>query len=460
MPRSAFYKLLIAVALLAPAYQAAAQRHHKNDGQTAKPKKVYVDDESCGCELVFIDGIQTTKRNGLFGFKREDGTEIVPPKYMFVDEFRDGYCLVLTDQEHHYGMINRNGKEIMPCVFDEISYPTEGIIKAKKDNYYGYYDTTGREILAPRWPSASSFFEGRAVAGEYIDTTVDGTMRFGFIDTTGHYVLPPVYEYAFPFQEGRATVMLYDRFGLIDKEGKEVLPIKYAEVTTPYHDRVFARDAETGLIALFDLEGHRRTGFRYSDILCYGNGYYSVCRDTMQYFLDEKGKERFGAWQRAGKFIDGYAAVERNGKWGIINAKGRTVLPCEYDNNAMRPGCYTFYEGLALIEKDGRFGFCDTKGNIVIPLSYDNAFFFSEGLAPVCSQGAWGYINRKGEEVIPFMFGPSSYFEYGRASVIYNSREYKINPSGQCVKDCSTFPAQEVQRRMAELAVKRHKERK
>lgn len=457
MSSSSFFRLLIALVLLMPASQAVAQRHNKNNDQTKKPKKVYVDDESCGCELVFIDGIQTTKRNGLFGFKREDGTEIVPPKYMFVDEFHDSFCLVLTDYEHHYGMINRSGKEIMPCIFDEISYPTEGIIKAKKGHYYGYYDTTGREILPPSWPSASAFFEGRAVVGEYVDTTVDGAMLFGFIDTTGRYVLQPVYEYAYPFQEGRATVMLYNRLGLIDRNGKEVVPIKYAEVTTPFNGRVFARDAETGLIALFDLEGNRLTDFCYTDILCYGDGFYSVCRDTMQYFLNEKGKERFGAWQRAGKFLDGYAAVERDGKWGIINTKGRTILPCKYDNKALRPGCYTFYEGLALIEKDDRFGFCNTKGDIVIPFIYDNAFYFSEGLAPVSIEGAWGYINHKGEEVIPFMFGPSSYFEYGRASVIYNSHEYKINPSGQCVKDCSTFPTQEVQRRMAELAVKRHR---
>ena len=460
MPTSSYFKVFITLLLLLHAMPAVAQRHHKGDDTPTKPKKVYVDDESCGCELVFVDGIQTTQRNGLYGFKREDGTEIVPPTYMFVDEFHGNYCLVLRDYEHQFGMINRSGKEILPCIYDEIAYPTEGIIKVRRGKYFGYFDTTGREVLTPQWPSASSFFEGRAAVGVYVDTAVDEALTFGFIDTTGQFVLPPVYEYAYPFQEGKATVKQYDRLGVIDRDGKEVIPIKYAEVTTPYQGRVFVRDAESGLIALFDLEGHRLTDFCYNDVLSYGDGLYSVCRDTMQYFLNEKGKERFGGWQRAGKFIDGYAAVQRDGKWGIINAKGRTILPCRYDNKALMPGSYTFYEGMALVEQDGRFGFCNTKGDIVIPVIYDNAFFFSEGLAPVSVKGAWGYINRKGEEVIPFMFGPSSYFEYGRASVIYNSHEYKINPSGQCVKDCSTFPTQEVQRRMAALAVKRHKSKK
>ena len=36
----------------------------------------YVDDEECGCELVFIDGIQTTTDGERYGFKNADGTQI------------------------------------------------------------------------------------------------------------------------------------------------------------------------------------------------------------------------------------------------------------------------------------------------------------------------------------------------------------------------------------------------
>ena len=423
-------------------------------GQDTKPNKKYVDDEECGCELVFVDGIQTTQRNGLFGFKLEDGTELVPPKYKFVDEFRDGFCIVLGDYEQ-VGMINRRGEEILPCVFQEVVYPTEGIIKARRGDLYGFYDTTGREMLAPQWRAASSFFEGRAVVSVQLDSFTAG---YGYIDTAGRMVLPPVYEYAYPFSEGRAAVKQYDRMGLIDAHGREVIPIKYGFLSSMNHGRVFARDGETGLLAMFDGgDGQRMTPFAYDDVTGYGEGCYVVRRNNMLTYLDEKkGRERYGLYDMAGPFMEGFACVARGGKYGILNRRGKKVLPLEYDNTKRRPGAYVFHEGLALVEKDGRMGFVNTKGKVVIPLQYESAFYFTEGLAPVCKDGAWGYIDHQGREVIPFLFGPSSVFEYGRASVIYNNETYKIDPSGQCVKNCSTFPTAEVQRRMARLAVERN----
>lgn len=443
-------------ALASPAQAQHKQRTHKHATEQKAPKKVYVDDESCGCELVFIDGIQTIQKDSLFGFKLEDGTVIVPPKYKFVDEFHGDYCLVLTDYDK-YGLINRRGKEILPCKYKEIAYPSDGIIKARENDLYAFYDTTGREILKPQWPSASNFFGGIAVVGVNIDSS---ETIYGFIDTTGRYILKPAYQYAYPFLDGRAVVVQYDRYGLIDTTGKEIIPIKYLIMSTPNEGRVFARDEEIGLIAMFDLNGKRITDFRYNDVLYYGEGLYTVVISSddgnRQYYLDAKGRERFGTFDRAGKFINGFAMVEKNGKAGIINSKGKSILPCDYDNSGIRPEEYIFHEGLALIEKAGSYGFVNTKGKIVIPIQYESAFYFSEGLAPVRKNNLWGYINSKGEEVIPFMFGPCSAFEYGRASVIYNNQEYKINPGGQCVKACATFPASEVQRRMAELAVKRH----
>lgn len=412
-----------------------------------------MDDESCGCELVFVDGIQTTERDGLFGFKRADGTEIVPPRYKFVDEFHGDFCIVLTDYDQ-YGLINRRGQEVLPCAFREISYPHDGILKARADSLYGYYDTTGRRLLPPQWRAASDFFGGSAVVG--VDENGDGVLSYGFIDTTGRLLLPAVYQYAYPFVEGRAVVMQYDRYGLIDSAGREVIPIKYLIMSTPNEGRVFARDGENGRIAMFDLSGQRLTDWRYDDVLYFSEGFYTVVRDTAEYYLDARGKERFGAYQRAGKFLGGYAMVMRGGKCGIINRRGKTVLPIRYDGAHLRPESYVFHEGLALVEQDGRYGYVDTRGRLAVPIQYESAFYFSDGLAPVRRDGLWGYVNRQGEEVIPFMFGPCSPFEYGRASVLYNNEEFKINPSGQCVKACADFPAGEVQRRMAQLSVQRH----
>ena len=51
--------------------------------------------------------------------------------------------------------------------------------------------------------------------------------KFGFIDKTGKEVIPIKYDYAQDFSEGLAKVKLNNKWGFIDKTGKEVIPIKY-----------------------------------------------------------------------------------------------------------------------------------------------------------------------------------------------------------------------------------------
>jgi hypothetical protein len=52
----------------------------------------------------------------------------------------------------------------------------------------------------------------------------------------------------------------------------------------------------------------------------------------------------------------------------------------------------------------------------------------------------WGFIDKEGNTVCPFLFTAASYFTWGRAEVVFNNVTYKINPQGQCVKNCKTYP--------------------
>ena len=64
----------------------------------------YVDDEECGCSLVFVDGIQTTQDGDRFGFKRSDGTVIAENIYRYVDQFHGDYCKVYLDDRQCGGL--------------------------------------------------------------------------------------------------------------------------------------------------------------------------------------------------------------------------------------------------------------------------------------------------------------------------------------------------------------------
>ena len=399
---------------------------------------VVVDDEECGCELVFIDGIQTIERNNLFGFKREDGTVFVEPKYKFVDEFHGNYCIVYKDYDQ-CGLIDRTGREIVPTEYGSVNYPTDGMIRVSRNGLYGFIDTMGNTVIDCRYRTASGFSEGLAVVIIDFDSSNYG---YGFIDKQGNISIPAEFEYAQTFQEGYAIVRKYDRYGMIDKKGNEVLPYKYLELTPMFEGNFFAVDALSDKAALFDRQFRRLTDFVYENISAYSEGYYVVKRDGKTTFLDKKGKERFGFFEDAGGFYEGYSMVKLDGKYGIINQRGKVVLPIEYENKGLRDRAYIFVENLALIEKDGRYGFVNKRGEIVIPIIYESAFFCSEGLIAVRKDNGWGYIDSEGNALCPFKFNAASYFQWGRAEVVYDGKVYKINTNGQCVKSCKDYPSE------------------
>lgn len=399
-------------------------------------KVVIVDDEDCGCELYFVDGIQTTRRNGLFGFKREDGTEIVEPKYKFVDQFHGNYCIVYHDYGQ-CGIIDRSGREIVPVQYEEVNYPSDGMIRFKDKNLYGFYDTAGNIVIHPQYRTASGFNEDVAVVIIDFDSN---TFGYGFIDKTNRLVIPAEYEYAYAFNENYAIVKKYERFGMIDHNGREVLTIKYIELT-PMHDGCFFAVSDTDeKAALFDKNFQQLTGFVYEKIESYSEDLYVVQRNGKKTYLDRKGKEHFGFYDVAAPFSDGYAMVGNAKKYGIINRKGKTILPIEYDNSGYRSMEYVFSENLAMVEKDGKYGFVDKRGNIVIPLKYSSAQHCTEGLIPVCKGGLWAFIDKEGNAVTDFVFDAASYFEWGRAEVVFEGNTYKINTDGECVKGCKTYP--------------------
>lgn len=395
----------------------------------------YVDNESCGCELVFINGIQTTESNGRYGFKLEDGTQIVENKYMYVDKFHGNYCKVYID-DYHCGLINRDGDEIVPCIYEGLNYPSDSMILVTQNGLHGYTNLEGELVIPCQYRAASGFSEGMAVVSIDIDSF---TVYYGFIDKKGNLAIRPEYEYAYPFNEGVAVVKQYDRYGMIDKNGKTTLTIKYEFVSSMNDGRFFA--ADNGAIAMFDSNYHQMTPFLYHDILAHNEDVYLVMRDRKYGYLNEQGEEYIKCeYDMAGPIINGFATIMKEQKYGIIRKDGNVILPTEFDHSGLREEAYVFHDGRALVEKNGRFGYVDTTGTIVVPIFYDDAYQYSEGLAPIKSNGMWGYIDSEGYLFIPFVFQYASPFLHGRAEVVYNGTTHKMNSKGECVKNCKEAP--------------------
>ena len=202
------------------------------------------------------------------------------------------------------------------------------------------------------------------------------------------------------FNEGLAKVKLNGRYGFINEEYEEVIPVVYNACGD--FSEGLAACVKNGKVGYVDKNGKIVVPFKY---------------DEPTHLLDYYAQ-----------FYEGRAQVRLNGKFGFIDHLGNEVIPLIYDFAGI------FSEGLAEVDKDCKVGFIDHLGNEVIPLIYDGATQFSDGLAGVKKGDSWGFINRYNEIVIPYKFREVKLFKNGECTVMTHDVDFrKIDKNGDFI---------------------------
>ena len=411
-------RLLILVALLLSLTPSRGQQRFEYD-------------EECGCDLLFVDGIQTTREGDLYGFRLEDGTQIVPNIYMHVGQFTDGYCKVMP-ADTLCGLIDREGRLVVPCIYNDVDYPSDGRVLVIRNGRAGFTDLEGNEVLPLRYLNAGSFSEGYAPVMVALDSFFSACT---FIDTMGRQLVPPHYDNLQPFSCGIALVMQYQRWGVIDHSGRELIPPMFEQITTVFDTLFFAGDLDG--MALYDRRMKPLTKQVYTWTGGINDGRIAVQRDGKYGFLDRQGREVIPCiYDEISLFGSCRAMVRLGDRYGIIDTAGRIVLPIEYESRTTKGEKYVYHDGLALVEQNGKLGYVDLDGQLVIPFYFDEAFQFSEGLGCALFKGRWGYVDTKGDIYLPFIFDVATPFHWGRADIAYDGDFRVMDRKGRCVKNC------------------------
>ena len=183
-------------------------------------------------------------------------------------------------------------------------------------------------------------------------------------------------------------------------------------------------------------------------------------------------------YQKVYPFHEKVALVKKEGKWGTINRRFKTLIEPLYDSLAYADAvwdrntvqfratkdsldvlltyekqrkyyffdttgtylyshvldtCNSFKGGMARVRMDEKWGFINKEGEMVIEPQFERASDFREGLARVRKGMRWGYINTKGEFVVPPKYYRADDFEHGLARVRTRSRYGFIDHQGNWV---------------------------
>lgn len=304
----------------------------------------------------FSENLALVQIDGKKGFVNKNGFRVISPKFKEAEAFVNGLAIVETDSAS--GIINTRGEWIVKPIYYSISGPYGNFYRVENGEKYGIVDRFGNSITEIKYDDLEGFSEGKAAFA------LEGLA--GFIDTTGKEIIPAQFEEAGLFINGIAKVMIEQKYGLINGEGKFIVNPKYARISN------------------------------------LNEGLYFVSGEKKCSYIDPNGN--------------------------------LVIKPADICAGPVM-GIEGFQDGLARIERKGKIGFIDKKGKLVIPANLEQAGYFSNGLAPFRKKKKWGYINKSGKIVIEPIFENALPFHDGKARVKKNGKFGIINKEGKLLID-------------------------
>lgn len=383
-------------------------------------------------------------QNGLYGYFDKEGKTAIVPQYEHLGIFQDG--LAVASKNDKYGLINKKNQVVVDFVFDEILefVDVRGIVF--KGDSVGLIDRSGREVVpivnndiialgkglvAIKEKSDSNYYisdinflpKTDAIFEEIqefkkgisVAKTKEG---FGVLNTNCNWLIPAEYEsirflndslieYGFAGKKGLRTLnnqqlteAIYDEFSKFDAVEKQLIAKQGTSI--------FYLNDQGKMLFETPLE-YFPNAF---EVALFYKG-ISVFRKKGKYgLIDATGKEYLKpSFDALGRPLVAIPAI-KDQKWGIVDWKGRSILPYEFDN-IETIGYFGF-----IVEKNGLLGFMDQGFRLTIPISFSIVKVFENDYILVSNGTKYGLYSKKGELIIPLEYDLIKVFDGDCLSLI------------------------------------------
>lgn len=323
-----------------------------------------------------------------------------------------------------YGLIDLNGKELLPAEYDEITV-LEGIENSliiKKDGKVGLVNDTGSVIIDANYKGIKGL--GDTYKDGYI--TIDEQGRYGLISATKKQILEnkydeilqvPLKEYYAIKENGKQKLINSNGEALIDSGFDEIkstttngiIFVKdnlYGEMNTSGEVTIKADYQELKEVkeqiyiakqnnkyGIIDGLGNGLTAFEY-DGMTYNEKADLFFADDSEYktsIIDNKYDVKTTGILSEVNTDEEYIRMRINDEYKYYNLKGEEISNIQALKN----------NTIFLDKKDGKYGYVDKKGNAITEYIYDDATEQNKyGFVAVKENGLWGALDKEGKEVI------------------------------------------------------------
>lgn len=231
-----------------------------------------------------LEGPTRIKLDGKWGYlDRSDSLMMVD--YNEAYDFSEGLAMVGNHKQQSsqeskstlWGYINTIGEEVIPLHYEEVSSFNEGLAAVKSNDKWGVIDFQENQVIPFEYDAISSFKYGYAIVARVntnlvdsssdTDEMIDGVaeyslseewddelymdsftsrdnseMKFGIIDRQGSIVLPVKYDNVTQVSEGVIGVKNDDKWGFVSQQGESVISYQFDQIFPPFKNGIIQAD--------------------------------------------------------------------------------------------------------------------------------------------------------------------------------------------------------------------------
>lgn len=339
----------------------------------------------------FSDGLSRVKVNGKWGMINASGGQVIPFKYDELDDFnKHGFASASINGK--YGSIDKTGKTVIPFIYESsFGFNEDGYSVCKRDSKYGIVNLNGNESAKCIYDQSGSLANGLLC--------VQLNEKWGFIDYMGNMVIPAIYKYymnfdndivgvddtdggsyilskdtrriaSFPqcsfilrlnnYDEGTLFIVAEnDRYGLVNKDGKYILPSNYKDIKI-FHGCGLIGVKKTDKWGFVDPKGNLKIQYRFDDIGYYFQNNHIACKSGTKWgIIDTTGSTlvdfKYDIIDQNGMF----SRTKLSDKWGAIGPDAKVVFEPKYDEVGYPTTTLRYYP----VKLNGQDGYADYYGN-------------------------------------------------------------------------------------------------
>lgn len=366
------------------------------------------------------NGHQMVTRGGKVGIVNGDFKTVIPIEYENLKAVNEQF---IATKNKKVGVIDASNQMVVPFLYDSIE------IEIGRD-YKAYSKSIGWQLVTPSGKVKTQKYYQQIGHSDELGFAIRHRNYWGLLSFNGEETVHCVFDSILEIKANRIAVKFRGQYGVIDsKENWKVAPQPYPiQLVNETHyllkqpDNSFLKTYE-GHIVYFTPHQSEFKADHWLEILPDGSKKKLSYEGTL---LSQPTQPINTAnIQLVKQESEGMRGVQKDGKFGFVDAKGNLRIANRYDSIG------EFHEGLAAVKLIGKWGFVNRSDQVVINPNYQWVSSFKNGFCMATQNGKYGIIDTSGKAVLPFRYDDMRPLPNQQFEIVSNNRKGRAAQNGK-----------------------------